>query len=305
MTNILKHKEGRKAVYVAIAGNLFLTIFNITVGLLSGSFALVTEGAHTLTDVATSIIAFAGFEIGMKPADPEHPLGHGRAEAISGLVIVIFLCLVSFEIMQQAINKLFFGDAITTPTMLAAAMAVIGIIVNLLMSQKIINIGTKINSPAIVADGHHQRTDLFNSLAILIGVIVANLGYPIIDPIVGLAIGVIIFITACKVGRDNINNIMGKVPSDELIQEIHDAAESVPGVYGVHDIRVNYLGAYATATLHVSLDPDLSLNEAHKIAHLVQDKVDNDVEIIEGVTCHTCPLGLEYDHDQPIDEPIE
>ena len=241
----------------------------------------------------------------MKPADPEHPLGHGRAEAISGLVIVIFLCLVSFEIMQQAINKLFFGDAITTPTMLAAAMAVIGIIVNLLMSQKIINIGTKINSPAIVADGHHQRTDLFNSLAILIGVIVANLGYPIIDPIVGLAIGVIIFITACKVGRDNINNIMGKVPSDELIQEIHDAAESVPGVYGVHDIRVNYLGAYATATLHVSLDPDLSLNEAHKIAHLVQDKVDNDVEIIEGVTCHTCPLGLEYDHDQPIDEPIE
>ncbi len=302
MANILRHKEGRKAVFIAIIGNVFLTIFNILVGVNSGSFALITEGAHTLSDVATSIIAFLGFEVGQKPADAEHPLGHGRAEAISGLVIVIFLCLVSFEILRSAIIKLFFGGEITTPTLLAAGMAIVGLIINLLISHQIIKIGNSINSPAIVADGHHQRTDLFNSLAILIGVIVANLGYPIIDPVVGLIIGVIIFYTAFKVGRDNINNIMGKVPSEELIQEIHDTAESVPGVYGVHDIRVNYLGAYATATLHVSLDPDLSLNEAHKIAHLVQNKVDDKVDLIEGVTCHTCPLGLEYDHEQPIDE---
>ncbi len=302
MANILRHKEGRKAVFIAIIGNVFLTIFNILVGVNSGSFALITEGAHTLSDVATSIIAFLGFEVGQKPADAEHPLGHGRAEAISGLVIVIFLCLVSFEILRSAIIKLFFGGEITTPTLLAAGMAIVGLIINLFISHQIIKIGTSINSPAIVADGHHQRTDLFNSLAILIGVIVANLGYPIIDPVVGLIIGVIIFYTAFKVGRDNINNIMGKVPSEELIQEIHDTAESVPGVYDVHDIRVNYLGAYATATLHVSLDPDLSLNEAHKIAHLVQNKVDDKVDLIEGVTCHTCPLGLEYDHEQPIDE---
>lgn len=302
MANILRHKEGRKAVFIAIIGNVFLTIFNILVGINSGSFALITEGAHTLSDVATSIIAFLGFEVGQKPADAEHPLGHGRAEAISGLVIVIFLCMVSFEILRSAIIKLFFGGEITTPTLLAAGMAIVGLIINLLISHQIIKIGTSINSPAIVADGHHQRTDLFNSLAILIGVIVANLGYPLIDPIVGLVIGIIILYTAFKVGRDNINNIMGKVPSEELIQEIHDTAESVPGVYGVHDIRVNYLGAYATATLHVSLDPDLSLNEAHKIAHLVQNKVDDKVDLIEGVTCHTCPLGLEYDHEQPIDE---
>ncbi len=302
MANILRHKEGRKAVFIAIIGNVFLTIFNILVGINSGSFALITEGAHTLSDVATSIIAFLGFEVGQKPADAEHPLGHGRAEAISGLVIVIFLCLVSFEILRSAIIKLFFGGEITTPTLLAAGMAIVGLIINLLISHQIIKIGTSINSPAIVADGHHQRTDLFNSLAILIGVIVANLGYPIIDPVVGLIIGVIIFYTAFKVGRDNINNIMGKVPSEELIQEIHDTAESVPGVYGVHDIRVNYLGSYATSTLHVSLYPDLSLNEAHKIAHLVQNKVDDKVDLIEGVTCHTCPLGLEYDHEQPIDE---
>ena len=302
MANILRHKEGRKAVFIAIIGNVFLTIFNILVGINSGSFALITEGAHTLSDVATSIIAFLGFEVGQKPADAEHPLGHGRAEAISGLVIVIFLCMVSFEILRSAIIKLFFGGEITTPTLLAAGMAIVGLIINLFISHQIIKIGTSINSPAIVADGHHQRTDLFNSLAILIGVIVANLGYPIIDPVVGLIIGVIILYTAFKVGRDNINNIMGKVPSEELIQEIHDTAESVPGVYGVHDIRVNYLGAYATATLHVSLDPDLSLNEAHKIAHLVQNKVDDKVDLIEGVTCHTCPLGLEYDHEQPIDE---
>ena len=87
----LRNKGGKKAAIVAIVANCFLTILNIFVGIMSGSYALISEGAHTLSDVATSVIAYIGFRIGQKPADDEHPLGHGRAEAISGLVIVLFL----------------------------------------------------------------------------------------------------------------------------------------------------------------------------------------------------------------------
>ena len=89
-----RSKGGKKAATVAIVANCFLTIFNIIVGIISGSYGLISEGAHTLSDVATTIIAYAGFKIGQKPADEEHPIGHGRAEAISGLVIVLQVQLI-------------------------------------------------------------------------------------------------------------------------------------------------------------------------------------------------------------------
>ena len=100
-----RQKGGKKAVRIAIIANSILTVLNIVVGVISGSYALVSEGAHTLSDVTTSIIAYIGFYIGQKPADSEHPIGHGRAEAISGLIIVIFLVIVAWEIMQGALEK--------------------------------------------------------------------------------------------------------------------------------------------------------------------------------------------------------
>ena len=90
-----RNKAGRKASFIAITANCILTVLNIAVGIMSGSYALISEGAHTLSDVATSVIAYAGFKIGQKPADDEHPIGHGRAVAISGLVIVVFLAMKS------------------------------------------------------------------------------------------------------------------------------------------------------------------------------------------------------------------
>ena len=183
-----RQKGGKKAVRIAIIANSILTVLNIVVGVISGSYALVSEGAHTLSDVTTSIIAYIGFYIGQKPADSEHPIGHGRAEAISGLIIVIFLVIVAWEIMQGALEKIINPSLITVPDTLAAIMAVLGIFVNLAVSNYIINLGKQIRSPAIIADGKHQRTDIFSSIAILVGVIVSNIGYPILDPIIGLII---------------------------------------------------------------------------------------------------------------------
>ena len=297
-----REKAGKKAATVGIVGNIFLTVFNLVVGFYSGSYALISEGAHTISDITTSVISYAGFVVGSKPADREHPLGHGRAEAVAGLIIVVFLSIVGFEIFSGAIEKIFFGAPITTPSYLAAGMAFVGIIVNFAMSQYIINLGRQIKSPAIVADGQHQRVDIISSISILVGVVVANMGYPKLDPIIGLIISLMIFKTAVEVAKDNLDNIMGKIPSEELVEQIKKAALSVDKVCGAHDIRINYFGSYATVTMHIEVPQDLNIVEAHEISHEVQDEVISDIDIIHGVTVHTCPVGIKYDHNQQLDQ---
>ena len=299
----LRNKGGRKAAIVAIVANTFLTIFNIIVGMLSGSYALISEGGHTLSDITTTIIAYIGFKIGQKPADKEHPLGHGRAEAISGLVIMLFLTMVAYEIMSGAVDKLINPSTITTPDTYAAGMAIFGIFINYIISEYIIRLGKQINSPAIVADGKHQKTDIFSSIAILVGVIVTNLGYPILDPIIGLVIGFLILKTAYGIGKENIDNIMGRIPSQEFVNEIKKVAnESSEYAKNAHDIKVDYLGSYATVTLHIEMDKNMTLNDSHKIVHVVQNNIIEKIPDIKYVTVHACPAGLKYNHDQEIDE---
>lgn len=297
-----RQKGGKKAATVAISANCILTILNVAVGLISGSYALVSEGAHTLSDVITSIIAYVGFYIGQKPADSEHPIGHGRAEAISGLIIMIFLVVVAWEIMQGAFEKILNPSTITVPETLAAIMATLGIFVNLGVSNYLINLGKQIKSPAIVADGKHQRIDIFSSIAILVGVIVSNMGYPILDPIIGFVIGILILKTAYDIGKENIDNIMGKVPSEEFLEKIKTAANNTPHVQNAHNIKIDYFGSYATVALHIELNGNMTLEESHKIVHLVQNNIIKEVPEVKYVLVHACPIGLEYDHAQEIDK---
>ena len=297
-----RSKAGKKAAIVAIVANCFLTTFNIAIGIMSGSYALVSEGAHTLSDVATSVIAYIGFKIGQKPADDEHPIGHGRAEAIGGLIIVLFLGMVAYEIMQGAIERLLNPSLITTPDFYAAIMAVLGIMINFSVSEYIIKIGKEIRSPAIVADGKHQKTDIFSSIAVLLSVVVSNMGYPILDPIIGLIIGVLILKTAYEVGKENIDHIMGKVPSPEFINKIKRVANKTPNAQDAHNIKVDYLGSYAVVSLHVKVDGNMTVDESHKIAHSVEKNLIKKIPEVKYAMVHVCPIGLEYNHDQENDE---
>ena len=297
-----RQKGGKKAAIVAISANCIMTVLNIVVGLMSGSYALVSEGAHTLSDVATSVIAYIGFYIGQKPADDEHPIGHGRAEAISGLIIVIFLVIVAWEIMQGAIDRILHPHLITVPDIYAAIMAVVGIFVNLAVSSYIINLGKEIKSPAIVADGKHQRTDIFSSVAILLGVVVSNMGFPILDPIIAFIIGFLILKTAYDIGKENINNIMGKVPSKEFIERIKKVAGKNPQAQNPHNIKVDYLGTYAIVSMHVEIDGKMTLDESHEIVHQIQDDIVREIPEVKYVMVHACPIGLTYDHEQKIDK---
>ena len=290
-----RKKTGRKAVTVAISGNILLTIFNFVVGILSGSTALVAEAAHTLSDVITSIITAIGFRIGLKPPDSEHPYGHGRAEPLVGLVIVVFLVFIAYEIISEAYSKLLLMGSLAPPDWTAALMAIVGIAVNITMTRYMMNVGKKINSPAIMADAQHQKVDVFSCAAIVVGVVGSNMGLLILDPLVAVLIAVLVLKIAFDVGKENINNLMGKVPSTDLIVEITKAGTSVKGVKGMHDIKVNYMGPNASVDLHITVDPELSLRNAHKIAHQVEKSVINRVDIVSIVYVHVCPEGEDED----------
>lgn len=291
----LRHKTGRRAVIVAISGNIFLTIFNFIVGILSGSTALVAESAHTLSDVLTSIITAIGFRIGLKPPDSEHPYGHGRAEPLVGLLIVVFLVFIAYEIISEAYKKLLLMGSLAPPDWTAAVMAIIGIGVNLTMTTYMTRVGKKINSPAIIADAQHQKVDIFSCTAIVVGVIGSNFGILILDPLVAVLIAVLVLRTAFNVGKDNINNLMGKIPSNDLLIEIIQAGMSVEGVRGIHNVKVNYMGPNASVDLHIAVDPELSLRNAHKIANNVEKKVIERVDIVSIVYVHVCPDGEDED----------
>lgn len=289
-----RKKLGRKAVFVAIIGNIGLTIFNFTVGILSGSTALVAEAAHTFSDILTSTITFIGFRIGLKPPDRLHPYGHGRAEPLVGIIIVVFLGIIVYEIFLEAYQRIFLEGPVTPPETTAAVMALAGVFINLIMTTYILRTGKKINSPAIVADAHHQKVDIFSCAAIFVGVIGAQFGFPILDPIIAIFIALMVLKTAFDIAKENINNIMGTVPSKEVLENITNSALSVNGTFDVHNVRINYLGPYASVELHVTVAEDLSLKEAHEIAHNVEEKIINDIDIVSMVMVHVCPKDEDH-----------
>ena len=291
-----RNKEGTKAIIVGIIGNTFISIFNIIVGIFSGSFALVAEGAHSISDVGTSIVAFIGFKVGQKAPDTDHPLGHGRAEAIAGLIITLFLAIVAYEILNSAVQKLITGVT-TAPTNEALVMALIGIGINTFLNRYQLKIGKKINSPAIIADAKQQGMDVLSNIAIFASVLIAQAGFKFIDPLVGFLIGLFILKAAYDVGRDNINNIMGKVPDEDLIGQIKKVTDSINDVCGIHDVRINYFGSYATLSLHIEVNPKLSLLESHNLVHYTENRITEEIEIIQSVVGHVCPFGEEYDHE--------
>lgn len=290
-----RNDAGKKASLVAIGSNCLLTALNIVVGLFGGSYALVAEGIHTFTDIITSVIAYIGFKIGQRPANEQFPEGFGRAEALAGLTIVIFLTFISFEIIDQAQHRLQNPADIPVPDNYVLIMAAVGIFINYLVSRYVIKVGKEINSPAIESDGHHQKTDIFTSIGILFGVFVAKMGFPILDPIIGFIIGLLILKTAFAIGKKNILNIMGFVPeNEELISRIMDIIDNTPDASGAHNIKFDNFASYIIVTLHVHIDEDLTVKEAYEITSRIEQNILKIPEI-RSVSVIPCPL-CEY-HD--------
>ncbi len=292
-----REEIGNRANKVAILVNVILTISNFIVGMISGSTALIAQAADNAGDLLSNLIGLWAFRIGLRPADAEHPYGHGRIEPLVGLLIALILFFIAYQIFLEAYTKFLMIGSLSAPSWIAAGMAIFAFFLNYFVMKYLFKWGNEINSQILMATGNQKKMDVFTSVAIFFGIVGSQLGYPILDPILAVVIGLLVVKTAFDVARENVDNLMGKVPSKKLINDINSVALSVEGVYDVHDIKINNMGPYASAELHIRVQSDLPLKEAHKIAHKVEHNIIKKFDIINTTIVHVDPMEDEEGYE--------
>jgi cation diffusion facilitator family transporter len=254
--------------WVSIAGNVALFAVKLALGLFIASIALVADGVHSLSDVATSVVVILGFRMARKPPDADHPYGHGRVEYIATLVIAVLLGITGLEFIMTAAGDL--GD----PQPLengdyAVAVAVVVLltaVVKEALAQFCSAISRRIGSDALEADAWHHRSDALSSVGVAMAILGSYYGLTVLDPVFGVVVAVIIIYVGVRLVRTASDQLMGPAPDEALVQEIRAKALGVKDVEGVHDIAVHDYGVQKVITLHAEVREDLVLDEAHEIA---------------------------------------
>jgi cation diffusion facilitator family transporter len=293
MKNRNRGALGERAALLGVVGNIFLTGLKFMAGVLSGSLAVIADSLHSFSDILVSGATWMGIRLSSKPADEEHPYGHGDIEPIVGLIISIILAVAGFEFARHSLSAL--SEAASPPTILAVYVTLFSIVFKEAMSRYTLNVASKIRSPALKADALHHRSDVYTSIAVLAGVSGAILGFPFMDPLAGILVSVVIIKIGYEVGKENIVQLMGTSPGPELSGKIKDVVSSIKEVKLVHRIRVHGVGAYYAVDLHVCVDEDLSLGRAHKIAHRVQKLIMDSFPEVSSVLVHIEPFDIHHE----------
>jgi cation diffusion facilitator family transporter len=281
-----RYREARKGVLVGVFGNLFLSLFKLLAGMAGNSVALVADGIHSFSDILTSLVVWICLRFGKKPPDRYHPYGHGDLEPIAGLIVAIALGIVGFELLRHTLTTALYGTY-SIPGTIVTALACI--FLKYWMFRFVNRLGRRINSPALIADSYHSKSDFLSSLVVVAGVAGAMLGFPVLDPLAGFLVALWIIKIGYDVARKNISNLMGTVPSEEVLEKIKQAVRGVKGVRGFHDVRMHYVGPHALVSLHIKVDRRLRISEAHRIAHKAEDKIKGSVKEVTTVLVHTEP----------------
>lgn len=239
--------------------------------LVSGSVALLADMIHNVGDAVTAIPLWIAFRLARRKPSPRFTYGYGRVEDMAGMAIVFIILISAIVAAYQAINRLIHPQPITALGWVALA-GVVGFIGNEVVAVFRIRVGKEIESAALIADGYHARTDGLTSLAVVIGVLGVHFGFPLADPIVGLIITLMIFGIVWQSAKAVFTRALDGV-EPEVTAEIRHAAEHIPGIKQVLDVRARWLGHRLNAELDVALDGNLPLSEADAIAVLFEHEL--------------------------------
>jgi cation diffusion facilitator family transporter len=249
--------------------NTVLFIFKLWAGIISGSVALIADAWHTLSDSITSLVVVVGILYSSRPADEQHPFGHGRAESIASIIIATLLAIVGVKFGWESIQKLITRETPMFGTM-ALIVTVTTVVLKEVIAQVSIRVGKKHQIRSLVADGWHHRSDALSSILILV-VILFNRYVWWLDGAAGILVSVIIFWVAFSIVLEASNSLLGSKPSDEFIAGIEKCIdENVEGALGVHHIHLHDYGMHRELTAHVCVPGNLNITEAHSIASNVE-----------------------------------
>ena len=283
--------EKKKLIYqqgwISIFFNGALFISKYWVGVTSGSIALMADAWHSLSDSLTSIIVIFGAKISSKPADKEHPFGHGRAELIASIIIGAILGLVGFEFAKDSIVKLINKESVFYGNAAIWVMAA-SILVNEFLAQYAFWIGRKTRNPSLRADGWHHRSDAFSSIIILIGIFFAPY-YWWIDGVLGFIVSLLLFYAAFDIIRDSTYPLLGENPKEDLLDDLKDIAKGASGIdTQLHHVHIHRYGEHTELTAHIKLPKETTLEDAHKIADDIEAAIMEKLHI--EATIHMEPL---------------
>ncbi len=263
---------------LAIAGNVILFVVKYYAGIVTGSVALMADAWHTLSDSASSVIVLIGARVSDKPADKEHPFGHGRAELIATIAIGVLLVLVSYSFLEKAYNKLQEHEQTIFGPVAIGAM-ILSIVVKEGMAQFALWANKKVRSNMLKADAWHHRTDAISSVIILTGVVVGRYFWWI-DGVLGILVSLLIFYAAVDIFRDSIQQILGQPVDKTTREKLRDICEQ-HGVKidSVHHFHMHEYGDHTELTFHLRLPQSMTISTAHHIIEQIEQNIRDQLEM--------------------------
>ncbi|MBR3897802.1 MAG: cation transporter [Bacilli bacterium] len=279
-----------KTMLISLMTNIFLAVFKIVFGILGSSGALIADGIHSLSDMITDIFAGIGNIISKKPADYEHPFGHGNAEYLTCLVIGIIIAIMGINVINEGISK-----GITIPSVYVSLISLTTIIIKLFLSKYIIKKGKELDSNILISSGKESFTDVISSLIVFISVLLSKLSninelFKYSDKIAMIIVGILIIKIAFEILRDNLSNLLGKRINDhDYEKQIDNIILNHKGIEKVDSLIIVKFGSFKKIDCEVSMDENMKLKKVHQTIDHIEKELKIKDDTISNIIIHVNP----------------
>ena len=280
--------QPKTCILIGLLVNSLLTIFKFFAGILGLSKAMVADALHSLSDILTSAVAYIGICIAERPADEDHPYGHGNAETIAATLVSLIILGIGVYVGVSA-SCAIIKRQFTAPLNIALFAAIISVLIKEGLFRYTIKVGKVCNSPAVIADAWHHRSDAYSSVAAFFGILGAKLSFLYLDPIAALVVSALIMKIAFKLIRSNIGIIMDEKPQAAFVNKIKAYAQETQGVRKVDSVKIHRRGSTFTIDIEIAVDSSMTVNAGHKIAADVRSKLLKQVKNVRDVMVHVNP----------------
>ncbi len=273
-----RHNHGLKAraAAISIASNAMLIVFKLVVGLMSGSIAIISESLHSASDLVAAIIAFWSVRQAAQPPDERHHYGHEKVENLSGVIEALLIIAAAGVIIFEGVMKIIDGPELDHIWLGIAVMTVSGI-ANLIVSKRVLYpVARRTESAALEADAAHLLTDVYTSFGVAFGLLLVKItGWPYLDPIAAIAVAMLIIRTGYELVMQSTRVLLDETLPESELEEIRRCVREHRGdiISGYHKLRARRAGSRRHVDLHVVVDADLTVTEAHDIAEHIEDDI--------------------------------
>jgi len=284
-----RSRAAQKSTLVSVVVNIFLSCFQVIVGIFSGSQGLIADGMHSFSDLVADFVVLIANKKSRKPSDDDHHYGHWRYENGASLVIGLILFLVGGLMLWSAMGKLLHPDTIPEVHMAALWVALAAIAIKELLFRYMLRVANRVQSSMLVANAWHARSDAASSVVVAIGIIGSLAGYTWFDPVAAMAVGAMIALMGYRFSTNAMNDLMDRSVDADIEEGIRQTILAVPGVDGLHDLKTRKAGDLILVDAHLEINAWISVKEGHDIAVAVKQQVLKDDRILD-IMLHVDPV---------------